>query len=173
MLLRLISPQFLFESGTLFVWAGARSADATSVPSVPLDHNVVDLPSTTAGRIVIVGHEIVVQSRLTPALRRVAALVVETELTSLDLSRGNADILVDFRAFARLVAARTPSGEHTTIGVSLEGATLELTPNDEGYVDVLLPLGKNLIYLLSEPPVRRWMTIESESEDAGVLNLSE
>jgi hypothetical protein len=172
MRLHLISSQFSFESGNLFVWPGTRNLDVTSVPLATLERDFIELPSLNAGRVVLVGYDIIVQSRIGPPLRRTSAFVLQPELGAADRALASVDVQIDFRAFARLAVAKPSSGEYPIIGVALDDVTLELTPGAEGHVDVLLPSGKYLAYTLSDPPISKWITVPPDTADAGVFHLS-
>ena len=150
------------------------SDSPSSFHSTRVRGDVIDnLPPMPSGKTLISLQNCTVTSNQTGTRRRVDSTILVGSLTTEGPS-ADTELDLGHYAFARLAVTAhndRPFAEAPVVGVALEHGTIEAALNADGYLDVLLPPGEHLAYACAEPPVRAWITVQADAEDAGIVRL--
>jgi hypothetical protein len=160
MVLKLISEHLLFEDGDIHALGLEAYVTSPSVsPTATLRSNTVEYPALDhPGDYLLTINNCTVKSQKSGVARRVHSFTMRATITAEAVARGVAEVPVHFHALLRICVVghnNEPVSGRPIVGFVLDQLTIEVSVNEDGYLDLLVPPGEYMAYLLEEPSVNQ------------------
>lgn len=167
----LSSQQFSFDEGDVFI--ATRHPAMAQVGEARLRSNVIESSGTLSpGTILLTLTNVIVTSRTNGSSRRMDAMMLQTPLSNENVNSAVAEINIEPHAIVRIqvVGDALKYGPRPEVGFYGDPMFIQRV-NEKGFLDVLLPVGRNKVYLGERPSVKASFDIVEGQEDAGTVLL--